>query len=233
MNDWVEAPKWLLKYPQSPRREMCSRARMARNLELMAEQMLEMQRQQSAQTAVLNAYLLQGFMPLAPPVYPPYQPHGYEDQRESEEEENPYSYTSLVRPRARFGEMSKWIHSSTHIMGTTQMKIIETQTFLLNTHKNRRHPRDPVSSIDWREDFLETGGRDRQPRSLAKHHTCLRLLSTKLHKWIYHLVGDWCRSPVRGYDKPNGSALQQKSLCLNSGPTRMMMRRRQVHSRKG
>ncbi|KAL2529148.1 hypothetical protein Fot_21749 [Forsythia ovata] len=79
MNDRVEQLRGHPKVPQSPRRGRRSRARMARNLELMAETMLEMQRQHASQTTVLNAYLQQGFMHPAPPVYLPYQPEGYED----------------------------------------------------------------------------------------------------------------------------------------------------------
>ncbi|KAL2493118.1 hypothetical protein Adt_28746 [Abeliophyllum distichum] len=48
-----------------------------------------MQRQQAAQTAALNAYLQQGFVPLALPVYPPYQPRVYGEQ-------DHHSYTLLA-----------------------------------------------------------------------------------------------------------------------------------------
>ncbi|KAL2501219.1 hypothetical protein Fot_35067 [Forsythia ovata] len=58
---------------QPSRRGRLSKARLARNMELMAAQMLEMQRQQAAQIAVLNAYLQQGFILHAPSVYPPYR----------------------------------------------------------------------------------------------------------------------------------------------------------------
>ncbi|KAL2478627.1 hypothetical protein Fot_47641 [Forsythia ovata] len=89
------------KVTQPPRRGRRSRARMARNMEIMVEQMLKMQRQQVAQTAALNAYLKQGLMSPAPPTYPPYKPQGYEHQCESEEDD-PYSYASLDRPGAPF-----------------------------------------------------------------------------------------------------------------------------------
>ncbi|KAL2495817.1 hypothetical protein Fot_39574 [Forsythia ovata] len=101
----------------------------------MAEQMLEMKRQQVAQTDVLNAYLKQGLMPPTPPAYPPYQSKGYEYQREGEEED-PYSYASLDRLGPHFEEMVEWIHLNTHIVGTTRRRTMETQTSLLNTLKN-------------------------------------------------------------------------------------------------
>ncbi|KAL2493673.1 hypothetical protein Fot_37430 [Forsythia ovata] len=88
---------------QPPRRGRHSRACIARNMEVVVEQMLEMKRQQVTQTVVLNAYLQHGLMPPAPPVYPPYQSKGYEYQREGEEED-PYSYTSLDRSGATFWE---------------------------------------------------------------------------------------------------------------------------------
>ncbi|KAL2558590.1 hypothetical protein Fot_03329 [Forsythia ovata] len=74
----------------------------ARNLELMEKQMLEMQRQQVAQTAVLNAYLQQRFMPPAPAVYPRYQPRVNKDSYKNEEDEEHYSYASLTQPEAPF-----------------------------------------------------------------------------------------------------------------------------------
>ncbi|KAL2509100.1 hypothetical protein Fot_32747 [Forsythia ovata] len=67
----------------------------------MAEQMLEMQRQQVAQTTILNAYLQQALIPHAPPMYPHYQSQGYEFQHKGEEDDL-YSYASLDRPEAPF-----------------------------------------------------------------------------------------------------------------------------------
>ncbi|KAL2529694.1 hypothetical protein Fot_22295 [Forsythia ovata] len=89
------------KVAQTPRRRRHSRARMAHNMEVMAEKILKMQRQQVAQTIVLNAYLQQGLMPPVPPAYSPYQPQGYEYQRDGEGED-PYSYASLERLGALF-----------------------------------------------------------------------------------------------------------------------------------
>ncbi|KAL2553340.1 hypothetical protein Fot_06959 [Forsythia ovata] len=63
--------------------------------------MLEMQKQQVAQTVALNAYLQHGLMPHVPLVYPSYHPQEYEYQYR-EEEEDPNSYTSLERPGAPY-----------------------------------------------------------------------------------------------------------------------------------
>ncbi|KAL2529177.1 hypothetical protein Fot_21778 [Forsythia ovata] len=49
----VGAVEWAPEVPQPPRRGRRSRAHMACNLEFMAEQMLEMQRQQATQIASL------------------------------------------------------------------------------------------------------------------------------------------------------------------------------------
>ncbi|KAL2558584.1 hypothetical protein Fot_03323 [Forsythia ovata] len=61
-------------------------------------QMLEMQRQQATQTAVLNVYLQQGFMPPAPSVYPSYRLEGHEDRLKDGEYEDYYSNASLTQP---------------------------------------------------------------------------------------------------------------------------------------
>ncbi|KAL2544980.1 hypothetical protein Fot_14213 [Forsythia ovata] len=83
---------------QPPKQVRHSKACLAHNMELMAAQMLEMQRQQAAQTVVLNAYISQGFVPHASPVYPPYQPEVYEKYYVNEEERDHHPYTSLTYP---------------------------------------------------------------------------------------------------------------------------------------
>ncbi|KAL2493894.1 hypothetical protein Fot_37651 [Forsythia ovata] len=67
---------------QSPRRGRHPRAHLERNMELMVAQMLEMHKQQAAQTAIFNAYLHKEFMSPAPSVYPSYRLGGYEDQHD-------------------------------------------------------------------------------------------------------------------------------------------------------
>ncbi|KAL2494079.1 Uncharacterized protein Fot_37836 [Forsythia ovata] len=59
----------------------------------MAAQILEMQRQQAAQTAALNAYSQRGFIPSAPQVYPQYP---IEDVLERCLEQKPRDYNALV-----------------------------------------------------------------------------------------------------------------------------------------
>ncbi|KAL2553650.1 hypothetical protein Fot_07269 [Forsythia ovata] len=76
---------------QPPKRGRRSTARMARNMEVMAQQMLEMQK------------YAEGLMPPAALAYPPYQPQGYEYQCEDEEEDI-YSYALLDRPGTPFRE---------------------------------------------------------------------------------------------------------------------------------
>ncbi|KAL2520373.1 hypothetical protein Fot_24296 [Forsythia ovata] len=156
----VGAAEGAPEVPQPPRRGRCSMARMAHNLELMAKQMLEMQRQHVAQTVVLNAYLQQGFMPPAPPVYPSYYPQGYEDQHENEEDEDPYSYASLVQLRAPF-RANKGVDPFQYpYQGYNVEENYGNPGLSLDTHKNRIHPRDPVSSTDWEEYLIEIGGRE-------------------------------------------------------------------------
>ncbi|KAL2549743.1 hypothetical protein Fot_11273 [Forsythia ovata] len=77
---------------QPHRRGRCSRARMARNMEVMDRtNARNCKGQQVAQIAVLNAYLQQRLIHPAPPAYPPYQPQGHKYQR-GDEEDDTYSY---------------------------------------------------------------------------------------------------------------------------------------------
>ncbi|KAL2557823.1 hypothetical protein Fot_02562 [Forsythia ovata] len=113
-----------LEVMQPPRRGRHSRACLARNMELMAAQMLEIQRQQTAQIDVLNAYLQHGFVPPASPIYPPYQPEVYGNYYVNKEEQVTIHTPHQPIKKSPFEEMKWWIHSSTKIRGTTWRKIM-------------------------------------------------------------------------------------------------------------
>ncbi|KAL2493534.1 hypothetical protein Fot_37291 [Forsythia ovata] len=108
-----------LEVTQPPRRGRHSRARMARNIEVMAEQMLEMQRTYAPCATYVSA------LP-APRVRILTQGR----------RRRPILIRLVGQDMPCFEEMKREIHPSTHIMGTTQEKTMETKTFLLNIHKN-------------------------------------------------------------------------------------------------
>ncbi|KAL2557671.1 Uncharacterized protein Fot_02410 [Forsythia ovata] len=170
--------------PEVTQPYMCgrrSRARMVHNMEVMAEQMLEMQRQQVAQTT--------GLIHPAPPAYPLYQLQGHEYQRR-DEEEDPYSYVCWKYREPHFRKMMEWIHLNTHIMGTTRKRTMETQTSILNTLKNLKPHKGPVSSTVWVVGLLkigEKGGQQQTP--LPKRHICLRHINTKPCKTLTRGTG--------------------------------------------
>ncbi|KAL2557801.1 hypothetical protein Fot_02540 [Forsythia ovata] len=124
MRDQVERLKRVLKLCNHLDEGRHSRACLARNMELMAAQMLEIQRQQTAQIAVLNAYLQHGFVPPASPIYPLYQPGVYVNYYVNKEEQVTIHTPHQPIKKSSFEEMKWWIHSSTKIRGTTWRKIM-------------------------------------------------------------------------------------------------------------
>ncbi|KAL2508235.1 uncharacterized protein Fot_31882 [Forsythia ovata] len=188
---------------QPHRRGRHSRARMARNMEVMAEKMLKMQRQQVAQTVVLNAYLQQGLIHPAPPAYPPYQPQGHEYQR-GDEKNDTYPHTSLERLELHFGEMMEWIHLNAHIMGTMRKRTMETQTFLLNTLKNLKPHKGPVSSTVWIVGLLEIEEKGRQAAAAAQ-------VPHMSAPYQYQAQQNPDRRPMHGPGEGNGRTQQVRS----------------------
>ncbi|KAL2538432.1 hypothetical protein Fot_19823 [Forsythia ovata] len=98
-----------------------------------------------------------------------------------------------------FRKMMEWIHLNTHIMGTTRKNTMETQTSLLNTLKNQKPHKGPVSLTIWKVGLLEIeekGGQQQPP--LPKYHICMRHINTKPRKTP---TKGRCVNPVKDEDE--------------------------------